>query len=307
MTTFSENIKHELCNIPYSKKMLQKILDSYLINRLKINLFQSKSEWIIDSNFSFIIHFIAKIFRNIYKIKFTLEYSELNKFNNMRTFRIVIQEKELNKNFNKSNVFNYAYSKNNISLYEKKSFLVGAFLSGGSISNISKKASYHLEFRSSNINYLKFLQEILFSYKIFPSLIKRKYNSILYLKKGTEISDFLKIIDAKDSLYYLEDKIISRDLSNQVHRLNNLDMSNISKSTKAGNEQIKIIKEICNTKIYKKQHKKFKHFCTLRTSNPSASLNDLVKLFKQKYSINISRSGISHYVNKAKKIYKSLK
>ncbi len=307
MTTFSENIKHELCNIAYSKKMLQKILDSYLINRLKINLFQGKSEWIIDSNFSFIIHFIAKILKNIYKIKFTLEYSELNKFNNMRTFRIVIQEKELNKNFNKSNIFNYTYSKNNISQDEKKSFLIGAFLSGGSINNISKKTSYHLEFRSSNINYLKFLQEILFSYKISPSLIKRKYSSILYLKKGAEISDFLKIVDAKDSLYYLEDKIISRDLSNQVHRLNNLDISNISKSTKAGNEQIRIIKEIYNTKIYKKQHKKFKHFCALRISNPSASLNDLVKLFKQKYSISITRSGISHYVNKAKKIYKSLK
>ena len=51
----------------------------------------------------------------------------------------------------------------------------------------------------------------------------------------------------------LEDTIISRDFNNQVHRLNNLDFSNISKSTNANDKQIEMIKKILPTKYYKEE------------------------------------------------------
>ena len=44
----------------------------------------------------------------------------------------------------------------------KSAYLVGAFLSGGSISDISKPF-YHLEIRSTNPKYLRFIQQILIS------------------------------------------------------------------------------------------------------------------------------------------------
>lgn len=48
------------------------------------------------------------------------------------------------------------------------------------------------------------------------------------------ISDFLKAIKANQAFYMFEEIRIAKDFSAQVQRLNNLDIQNIDKSSKAG-------------------------------------------------------------------------
>ena len=129
---------------------------------------------------------------------------------------------------------------------------------------------------------------------------------MLYLKRSTEVSDFLKHINAIENMSLLEDTIISRDFNNQLHRLNNLDISNISKSTKACDTQIEMIKLIISSKIYKKQKDKFKNFCKLRLEYPTSSITELSDIYKKVYNAKITRSGINHFVIKLKKIYKEV-
>jgi hypothetical protein len=129
---------------------------------------------------------------------------------------------------------------------------------------------------------------------------------VVYIKRSNEISDFLKHINALDSMSTLEDTIISRDFNNQVHRLNNLDFSNISKSADASDKQIEMIKKIIPTKFYKEEKEKFKNYCQLRLENPTASITELSTLFQEKFNTKITRSGINHYIIKLRKYFQKL-
>jgi DNA-binding protein WhiA len=185
---------------------------------------------------------------------------------------------------------------------DQRAYLVGAFLSGGSISSIEKSV-YHLEIRSTKINYLRLIQKLLLNFNVPITLLKRKNGFVLYIKKAVNVSDFLKIIGANNSMYELEDKIIARDYYANIQRINNLDIANLHKSSSAGVEQIKMIKQISGLKEFQESSDKFKFYCSIRLQNPEASLKQMVEIFQKKYQIHITKAGINHYVMKIKHLF----
>lgn len=293
--TFSEKLKQELTQAEYSNEAQKAILLAFLVNNLTIKLTSKGQTWQIKSQFSFIVRFIDKIFSELFPIKKQIMFSNIHKINNRRDYILSI-----NGNFDQI-INDLGMNKKPIEVIksqnQKRGFLVGAFLSGGSISSISDK-KYHLEIRSSNIAYLLFIQTIMQTFDISIALLQRRKGYILYIKKSYDISDFLKLIGANNCMLEFEDQKISRDMFVQIHRLNNLDISNIKKSTKAGNEQVKRIKEIQNTSFYLNQNNKFKIFCEIRLKNPNASLSDIAQIFWNEYQIKITRTSVNHYVNK---------
>lgn len=188
----------------------------------------------------------------------------------------------------------------------KRAYVAGAFLSGGSISDLSqKKYWYHLEIRSENYKYLLFIQSILVkNFNLYVVLYRRNLQYILYIKKASQISDFLKLVNATECLLKFEDLKISRDFNMQITRLNNLDISNIKKTTISSQKQIAKINKIKKTPSYKRQNHNFKLYCQLRLEHPGASLQEIKKILAKKYKINIARTSLQHYVNKINKIYK---
>ena len=302
MPTFSSAIKQEICNKKYNIESIKMILSAFLTNKMKISLSQSKIEYYIESNFSFIIRFITECIDKLGKTNRHLSYSEISNFNKNRVYRLTINQKKFEKIINDLKILDNNDIKFCKSELQKSAYVIGAFLSGGSISDISK-AFYHMEIRSTNSRFLHLIQEILISWQLSPILLKRKYNSLLYLKRSAEVSDFLKHINAIENMTLLEDKIISRDFNNQLHRLNNLDISNISKSAKACDTQIEMIKAIINSKTYKEQKDKFKNFCKLRLEYPTSSINELSNTYQKIYKKKITRSGINHFIIKLKSIY----
>jgi DNA-binding protein WhiA len=247
---------------------------------------------------------ISSLLKQQYKIKQQIGYSQIQKINNSRIYQILIESNlnKIRKDLKLDAIIPDEFIQNPIA---KRSFIIGAFLSGGSISSIDKSV-YHLEIRSTKIQYLRIAQKILADFNISISILSRRYVYVLYIKRATDISDFLKIIGAKQAMQELEDKIIQRDYYSAIHRLNNLDIANLKKITTASNQQIKMIKAIKSTKLYQQQDKKFKYYCNMRLIYPEASLLEIVKLFKRLHNINITRTGINHYVLKIKKIYKAL-
>ena len=61
---------------------------------------------------------------------------------------------------------------------------------------------------------------------------------MVYIKASEEISDFIKLLGATNSLFYYEDIRIYRDHKNMVNRLNNCEQANIEKSMKTSLEQM---------------------------------------------------------------------
>ena len=305
MLTYSEAVKEEVTHLEFNTDCKKAILSAFLSNVLQMSIVDNNVVWYIDSHFSSISRFITTTLNEIYHLEHELSYSELNNFYKKRTYRLIIKDQRFEKILEELSVFDETHRNVVNSNETKRSFLVGAFLSGGSISDINKSI-YHLEIRSSKITYLRFIQTLLSDFSISITLLKRRYTNVLYIKKANDISDFLKIIGATNSMQKLEDVIISRDFNNQIHRLNNLDISNMTKTVNSANEQVKMINAIKNSKEYNEQKNKFKFFCELRLTNPTSSLQELSELYFEKYNIKISRTGINHHIIKLKQIYRNL-
>lgn len=305
MLTYSETVKEEVTHLEFNTDCKKAILSAFLSNVLQMSIVNNNVVWYIDSHFSSISRFITTTLNEIYHLEHELSYSELNNFYKKRTYRLIIKDQRFEKILEELSVFDETHRNVVNSNETKRAFLVGAFLSGGSISDINKSI-YHLEIRSSKITYLRFIQTLLSDFSISITLLKRRYTNVLYIKKANDISDFLKIIGATNSMQKLEDVIISRDFNNQIHRLNNLDISNMTKTVNSANEQVKMINAIKNSKEYNEQKNKFKFFCELRLTNPTSSLQELSELYFKKYNIKISRTGINHHIIKLKQIYRNL-
>ena len=305
MLTYSETVKEEVTHLEFNTDCKKAILSAFLSNVLQMSIVNNNVVWYIDSHFFFFLRFITTTLNVIYHLEHELSYSELNNFYKKRTYRLIIKDQRFEKILEELSVFDETHRNVVNSNETKRAFLVGAFLSGGSISDINKSI-YHLEIRSSKITYLRFIQTLLSDFSISITLLKRRYTNVLYIKKANDISDFLKIIGATNSMQKLEDVIISRDFNNQIHRLNNLDISNMTKTVNSANEQVKMINAIKNSKEYNEQKNKFKFFCELRLTNPTSSLQELSELYFEKYNIKISRTGINHHIIKLKQIYRNL-
>ena len=305
MLTYSETVKEEVTHLEFNTDCKKAILSAFLSNVLQMSIVNNNVVWYIDSHFSSISRFITTTLNEIYHLEHELSYSELNNFYKKRTYRLIIKDQRFEKILEELSVFDETHRNVVNSNETKRAFLVGAFLSGGSISDINKSI-YHLEIRSSKITYLRFIQTLLSDFSISITLLKRRYTNVLYIKKANDISDFLKIIGATNSMQKLEDVIISRDFNNQIHRLNNLDISNMTKTVNSANEQVKMINAIKNSKEYNEQKNKFKFFCELRLTNPTSSLQELSEHYFEKYNIKISRTGINHHIIKLKQIYRNL-
>lgn len=299
--TFSQIIKEELITNEYDNNNLKCLLSAFLKSNIAINISKNKITWETKVKSNQIIRFITQSLVSLYNIDKTLSFSKTNKLKNQTTYKLEF-EGDLNRIENELYIF-----KNPISLFERQenkyAFLAGAFLSGGSVNNPSS-SNYHFEIRSHNFDLIESIKLIIDELNIKSKIMERSNLFVLYVKKSESISDILKYINANNSMFAYEDKRIYRDYSNQMQRLNNLDVSNLKKTVDASNEQIKWIKSIKQNKLlFESLTNKEKIFCELRLENSDATLNNLVDLFKEKYNINTTRTGLNHYVRKLKSIY----
>jgi DNA-binding protein WhiA len=301
MQTFSEKVKDELTHFEYDEDAMRAILSSYLSNNLIISFNNDGEVWELKSQFQSIIKLIASFFKQLYDVKYIFSYTAIKSLNQHRTYKLTVTGnfKQINKDLELGlKTPNQIIKK----IINRRAYLVGAFLSGGSISSIDKSI-YHLEIRSTKINYLRLIQKVLLDFNISITLLRRQKNFVLYIKKANDVSDFLKIIGANNCMHELEDKIIARDYYTNVQRLNNLDIANLHKSSLAGIQQVKMINQIKAMKEFEASSEKFKFYCSIRLQNPEASLSEIVKIFHQKYNSNITRAGINHYVMRIKCLF----
>ncbi len=182
---------------------------------------------------------------------------------------------------------------------QKKSFLRGAFLISGSMNDPISK-DYHLEISSSNEAIIGKISGIINSspFNLDSKLIYRRNKRVVYIKASEQISDFLSLIGATNSMLSFEDFRIIADMRNSANRLVNADSANASRMSKAANKQLIAMKVLKNKGILKQLPIKLKKVATLRLNNPDSSLKELSKLTGYK----ITKSGVNHRMRKLMKI-----
>ncbi len=174
-----------------------------------------------------------------------------------------------------------------------RAYLCGAFMADGSV-NSPETASYHLEIKAENESHAQFLVDLMERFYIPARTIERRKHQIVYIKSAEKIADFLRVIGADENLMEFENERIARDFTNNVQRLNNVDVANEMKSMKAANAQLKDIEILDRHAISDTLDEKLRDVIAVRKENPEASLNELAQIYEQKTGNPVSKSGLKH-------------
>lgn len=183
----------------------------------------------------------------------------------------------------------------------KKSYLRGAFLGGGSVSDPEK--TYHLEFVCHTEAYARSLCELLNWFNLNAKMIERKNNFVVYLKEGESIVNLLSIIGAHTALLNLENIRIYKDIRNNINRIVNCETANLSKTVNAAVRQIENIEYIRDNIGLAKLPPSLREVAELRLIHSDASLRELGQMLNPP----IGKSGVNHRLRKLDKIAKDLK
>lgn len=238
---------------------------------------------------------LFRTFKYSYKMDVKMTIRTQKKFKMKRVF---IFEVEDNKNIFKDELSNIDISDNE----SMTSFIKGIFLAAGSVSD-PKKNNYHLEILLDNEEKSKFVLDILNNLNFNFKMIKRDKGYMLYLKSSEEISDFLKLIDTVNALFYFEDIRIYRDHKNMVNRLNNCEQANLEKSLKTGDRQKEIITFLKDNDYFSLLDEKTTQVAEYRLKYPEESFQSLSEIMTKEIDKKVTKSYINHHFRKIEEIY----
>jgi len=172
------------------------------------------------------------------------------------------------------------------------SFIRGAFLAGGSVTDPEKR--YHMELVTSHYSVSRETYALLLELGFSPKETVRSGNNVLYFKKADHISELLSTIGATNAGMGILNAKIEKSMSNTVNRKLNCDFANADKVVAAAQEQLNAIKVIEHEiGIFNLPEPLMQAAC-LRIANPEASLSDLAVLSDPK----VTKSCLNHRMKK---------
>lgn len=181
-----------------------------------------------------------------------------------------------------------------------KAVIRGAFMGGGFMSEPIHK--YHLEINFENEKNFEFIKKLLENYNLSIKRLKRNGSISLYIKDGEEISNFLALIGASNSMLKFEEIRVIKDARNNVNRMVNCEVANLNKTVTAATRQIEAIRKIKNSRKFTNLPEELKEIAELRIKNPDASLVELGNMLKEP----VGKSGVNYRLNKLIKMSEEL-
>jgi len=181
----------------------------------------------------------------------------------------------------------------------KMSFLRGAFLAGGSVTDPAK--GYHMEITTTHKSVARetdlLLREIL---EFSPKVAERNGALVLYIKQSELISDFLTYLGAPIAAMGIMEARLEKELNNKVNRRCNCDDANTSKVVEAAQEQLAAIKILRERGLVSKLPIKIQQAIEAREQNPEASLTELAGMMVPA----ITKPAMNHRLKKMVEIAK---
>ena len=161
----------------------------------------------------------------------------------------------------------------------KVSFLRGAYLAGGSVTDPGK--GYHLELATTHQAVARETELIVREVMDFaPKTAARGGAQVLYLKQSEQISDFLTCLGAPVAAMGIMEARLEKELNNKVNRRCNCDDANTSKVVEAAQEQLSVIRILREKGILEGLPEKLKQAALAREQNPSGSLTELAAMME---------------------------
>ena len=183
----------------------------------------------------------------------------------------------------------------------QRAFLRGAVLAAGSMSNPGK--GYHLEIVCSTMERAEQIQSIMKEFELDARIVTRKKNQVVYLKEGSQIVDFLGVVEAGSALMNLENIRIRKEISNNINRKVNCETANIGKTVSAAVKQIEDIRYIERHVGFSQLTEELEETAVCRLRYPEATLKELGEMMNPP----VGKSGVNHRLRKLGRIADELR
>ena len=158
----------------------------------------------------------------------------------------------------------------------KASFVRGAFLAGGSITDPAKR--YHLELATNHAAVSREMSALLGELGFEPGQARRGASHLNYFKQSEAIADFLTTAGADVAALEIMSARVEKDMRNEINRKVNCDTANADKTVAAAQEQLSAIRALELTRGLDSLPEGLQQAALLRIANPEASLADLAAL-----------------------------
>ena len=301
--SFTSNIKNEISSIEYGES--EKMAELSAILNIGVKIYNDKFE-IYSENIS-VARRIYLLIKEIYHVEIDMDTG----YNSLRGNKLVLLSVHDKIDLILSDL---CIQKNNERIYvpssylvdeehDKQAYLRGVFMMCGSI-NDPKTSRYHLEFVISNKDTAYYVNDLLNEFYFNSKVSKRDKNYRVYIKESEKISDFIKLLNARTSLFYYEDIRIYRDHKNMTNRLNNCEQANVDKMIQASSEQLELIRKLRETRDFDLLEQGIKDICIYKEKYPESSMSELAEIISTETERPITKSGINHRFRKIKEMLK---
>lgn len=285
--SFASEVREELCRDIPSKKCCR-VAECYGI-LLYCNTFSKDEIRIITEN----RHFAERLPR-LFRRTFGLDFDQFPSLEQPGKLNFVIDDPDkIDEIFSTFDLEQDALALHlNYGVLEdtccRQSFIRGAFLSGGSVTDPDKH--YHLELVTGHLKVSDEAYALLLELGFSPKDAHRGGSNILYFKQSDMIVDFLATIGAPVSAMKIIRAKMEKELRNDVNRRCNCDTANLYKAVDAAQEQLTAIRELKQNGSFEKLPEKIRQAAELREANPEATLSELAAMADPP----ISKPAMSH-------------
>ena len=293
MHSFAYKVKSELCRQHVQRSCCARA-EAYGV-LLYCNTFNNREVRIITEN----PEFAARLPR-LFKRAFDLRFDRLPE-DNVSHGKLVFQINDPEKLTLIVNQLGYDLRQNlvlhvNFGILEddccRTSFLRGAFLAGGSVTDPEKR--YHLELTTSHAQASREMSALLVEMGFTPRNVMRGGNSVTYFKQCEHIEDLLTTIGAPAAAVEMMTTKLEKELVNNANRAMNCDMANVNKTLDAAMEQCEAIEILQDAGRLELLPKQIKETALLRLQHPELSLAQLA----ERCDPPVTKSCINHRMRK---------
>lgn len=175
----------------------------------------------------------------------------------------------------------------------KASFLRGAFLAGGSVTDPAK--GYHMELTTTHQSVSREAYTLIHEvFGFYPKTASRAGAQVLYVKQSEMICDFLAYLGAPVASMGIIEARLEKELNNKVNRRCNCDDANTSKVVEAAQEQLAAIRILRDYGLYEHLPQKLMNAAKAREENPESNLTELASMMEPP----ITKPAMNHRLKK---------
>lgn len=183
----------------------------------------------------------------------------------------------------------------------RQSFIRGAFLAAGSISDPEKE--YRAEFVVKTAGAAEEFSALLSEYGINLKNTARGSSRVLYVRESNAVEDLLTVMGLSNRTLDIMDKRIIKSVKNNSNRRSNCDSGNISKTVEASLRQRRAIAYLEEKELLQSLPPELSAVAILRRDNPDLTLKELCRISPEP----ITPSGLNHRLAKIVAFYEEVR